>query len=108
MAPQKASSSATTSDVASDGATMSRGVRRKDPSNCEPAVPDDDLTSEERAELHASLDRALAQSEEGLGVDVWEYLARYKRFPRAISRTSTAARTRTATAGRALSVRDAV
>jgi hypothetical protein len=44
----------------------------------EVAVFDDDLTSEERAELHASLDRALEQSEAGEGVDAWEYLAQYK------------------------------
>jgi hypothetical protein len=44
----------------------------------EVAVLDDELTAEERAELHASLDRALAQSESGQGVDVWEYLAQFK------------------------------
>lgn len=44
-------------------------------------VFDDELTPEERAELHASLDRALVDSEEGRGVDAWEYLARYKRVP---------------------------
>ena len=44
-------------------------------------VFDDELTAEERAELHASLDRALVDSEEGLCVDPWEYLARYKRVP---------------------------
>lgn len=32
------------------------------------ALPDDGLTPEERAALHASLDRALAESEAGLGV----------------------------------------
>lgn len=42
------------------------------------AVLGDDLTAEERAELHASLDRALADSEAGRGVDVWEYLAQYR------------------------------
>lgn len=44
----------------------------------EVAVFDDDLTPEERAELHASLDRALAQSDAGQDVDAWEYLAQYK------------------------------
>lgn len=44
-------------------------------------VFDDELTPEERTELHASLDRALADSKEGRGVDAWEYLARYKRLP---------------------------
>ena len=38
------------------------------------AVLGDDLTPEERGELHASLDRALAESDAGRGVDVWEYL----------------------------------
>ncbi len=44
----------------------------------EVAVFDDDLTPEERAELHASLDRALEQSEAGEGVDAWEYLSKYR------------------------------
>jgi len=44
----------------------------------EVAVFDDDMTPDERAELHASLDRALAQSQAGDAVDVWEYLAQYK------------------------------
>ena len=41
-------------------------------------VIDDDLTSEERAELHASLDRALDDSDAGRGTDAWEYLKRYQ------------------------------
>jgi hypothetical protein len=41
-------------------------------------VIDDELSSEERAQLHASLDRALADSEAGRGVDAWEYLAQYR------------------------------
>lgn len=34
----------------------------------------DELTPEERVELHASLDRALENSDAGRGVDAWEYL----------------------------------
>jgi hypothetical protein len=41
-------------------------------------VIDDELTSEERAELHASLDRALADSDAGRGLEAWEYLERYR------------------------------
>jgi hypothetical protein len=37
------------------------------------AVLGDDLTAEERAELHASLDRALDDSEAGRGTDAWAY-----------------------------------
>ncbi len=44
----------------------------------EVVVIDDELTSEERAELHASLDRALDDSEAGRGMDAWEYLAQYR------------------------------
>ena len=41
-------------------------------------VVDDELTSEERTELHASLDRALEDSDAGRGMEVWEYLERYR------------------------------
>jgi hypothetical protein len=41
-------------------------------------VIDDELTTEERAELHASLDRALEDSDVGRGVDAWEFLTRYR------------------------------
>jgi hypothetical protein len=41
-------------------------------------VIDDDLSSDERAELHASLDRALEDSEAGKGMDAREYLQRYR------------------------------
>jgi hypothetical protein len=37
-------------------------------------VIDDELTAEERAELHASLDRALDDSDAGRGMDAWELL----------------------------------
>lgn len=39
-------------------------------------VIDDEVTSEERADLHASLDRALEGSDAGRGMDAWEYLER--------------------------------
>ncbi len=42
------------------------------------AVIGDDLSPDERAELHASLDRALEDSEAGRGKDAWEYLAQYR------------------------------
>ena len=41
-------------------------------------VIDDELTSEERAQLHASLDRALEDSDAGRGMEAWEYLERYR------------------------------
>jgi len=37
------------------------------------AVIGDDLTPDERAELHASLDRALDDAEAGHGEDAWEF-----------------------------------
>ncbi|MBI5536639.1 MAG: hypothetical protein HY898_28225 [Deltaproteobacteria bacterium] len=42
------------------------------------AVIGDDLSPEERAELHASLDRALDDSDAGRGVDAWEYLEQFR------------------------------
>ena len=39
---------------------------------------DDELTAEERAELHASLDRALEDSDAGRGIDAWMYLSKYR------------------------------
>ena len=41
-------------------------------------VIDDDLSAEERAALHASLDRALDDSEAGRGMDAAEYLRQYR------------------------------
>ena len=38
----------------------------------------DELTADERVELHASLDRALDDSHAGRGVDAWEYLRQYQ------------------------------
>jgi len=43
---------------------------------------DDELTAEERAELHASLDRALEDSDAGRGMDAWEYLERRRLMER--------------------------
>ena len=39
---------------------------------------DDELTAEERAELHASLDRALDDAEAARGMDAWEFVAPYR------------------------------
>lgn len=49
-----------------------------DGAEVEVLVIDDQLTAEERAELHASLDRALEDSDAGRGVEAWEYLERYR------------------------------
>jgi hypothetical protein len=49
-----------------------------DGAEVEVLVIDDELTAEERAELHASLDRALEDSDAGRGGDAWEYLERYR------------------------------
>jgi hypothetical protein len=40
--------------------------------------PGDDLSDEERAALHASLERALDDSDAGRGVDAFEYLREYR------------------------------
>jgi len=42
------------------------------------AVLGDDLSPEERAELHASLDRALDDADAGRGMDAFEFLAQYR------------------------------
>jgi hypothetical protein len=44
----------------------------------EVVVIDDGLSMEERAALHASLDRALDDSEAGRGMDAEEYLKQYR------------------------------
>ena len=49
-----------------------------DGAEVEVLVIDDELTAEERAELHASLDRALEDSDAGRGVDAWEYFEQYR------------------------------
>lgn len=42
------------------------------------AIEDDGLDPEERAELHASLDRALEDKQAGRIVDAWAYLQQYR------------------------------
>ena len=49
-----------------------------DGAEVEVVVIDDQLSAEERAELHASLDRALDDSEAGRGTDAWEYIKQYR------------------------------
>lgn len=49
-----------------------------DGAEVEVVVIDDELTAAERAELHASLDRALDDSEAGRSIDAGEYLALYR------------------------------
>ena len=49
-----------------------------DGAEVEVVVIDEELTAEERAELHASLDRALEDSDAGRGMEAWEYLERHR------------------------------
>jgi hypothetical protein len=49
-----------------------------DGAEVEVVVIDDELTAGERAELHASLDRALDDSEAGRSMDAGEYLTQYR------------------------------
>jgi predicted DNA-binding antitoxin AbrB/MazE fold protein len=49
-----------------------------DGAELEVVVIDDELSPDERAELHASLDRALDDSDAERGVDAWEYLEQYR------------------------------
>ena len=49
-----------------------------DGASVEVVVIDDELTAEERAELRASLDRALDDSEAGRSMDADEYLEQYR------------------------------
>lgn len=44
----------------------------------EVVVVDDELSADERAALHASLDRASDDSEAGRGMDAWDYLKQYR------------------------------
>ena len=53
-------------------------MRIKDDAEVEVVVIDDELTDSERAELHASLDRALDDSEAGRSMDAGEYLKLYR------------------------------
>jgi hypothetical protein len=49
-----------------------------DGAEVEVVLLDDDLGTDDRAALHASLDRALEDSEAGRGVDAAEYLRQYR------------------------------
>jgi hypothetical protein len=49
-----------------------------DGAEVEVLVIDDELTADERAELHASLDHALEDSDAGRGMDAWQYLERHR------------------------------
>ena len=49
-----------------------------DGAEVEIVVIDDKLTNEERAELHASLDRALDDSEADRSMDAGDYLKQYR------------------------------
>ncbi|HEX7840636.1 MAG TPA: hypothetical protein VF469_24325 [Kofleriaceae bacterium] len=49
-----------------------------DGAEVEVVVIDDELSLDERAALHASLDRALDDSEAGRGMDAAEYLRQYR------------------------------
>lgn len=49
-----------------------------DGAEIEVIVLDDEISAEDRAALHASLDRALDDSEAGRGMDASEYLAQYR------------------------------
>ena len=49
-----------------------------DGAEVEVLVIDDQLTTEERAQLHASLDRALEDSDAGRAMEAWEYLKQYR------------------------------
>lgn len=49
-----------------------------DGAEVEVLVIDDELTAEERDELHASLDRTLEDSDAGRGTEAWEYWQRYR------------------------------
>jgi hypothetical protein len=49
-----------------------------DGAEVEVIVLDDELSADERAALHASLDRAHEDSEAGRGVDAMEYLRQYR------------------------------
>ena len=49
-----------------------------DGAEVEVLVIDGELSTEERAALHASLDRALDDSDAGRAIDAWEYLKQYR------------------------------
>jgi len=49
-----------------------------DGAEVEVLVIDDELTADDRTKLHASLDRALEDSDAGRRTDAWKYLQRYR------------------------------
>ncbi len=64
--------------VANGRLVLDEPTNLPDGAEVEVVVIDDGLSAEERADLHASLDRALDDSEAGRGMDAWEYLEQYR------------------------------
>jgi len=58
--------------------TIDEPTNLPDGAEVEVVVIDDELSADERAALHASLDRALDDSEAGRGMDAWDYLKQYR------------------------------
>lgn len=58
--------------------TVDEPTNLPDGAEVEVLVIDDELSADERAALHASLDRALDDSEAGRGMDAWDYLEQYR------------------------------
>ena len=58
--------------------TIDEPTNLPDGAEVEVVVIDDELSADERAALHASLDRALDDSEAGRGMDAWEFLKQYR------------------------------
>jgi hypothetical protein len=58
--------------------TLDEPTDLPDGAELEVVVFDDGLSSEERAELHASLERAALDAEAGRGMDALEYLKQYR------------------------------
>jgi hypothetical protein len=64
--------------VKSGGFVLGEPTDVPDRAEVEVGVIDDELGPEERVALHASLDRALEDSEAGRGMDAAEYLEEYR------------------------------
>ena len=58
--------------------TVDEPTNLPDGAEVEVIVIDDELSADERAALHASLDRGLDDSEAGRGMDAWDYLKQYR------------------------------
>ena len=58
--------------------TIDEPTNLPDGAEVEVVVLDDELSADERAALHASLDRALDDSEAARGMDAWDYLKQYR------------------------------